>query len=206
MRWSPQTFRLMLVTQKGTQKTQDYLDFVEKAVKGGVTCVQMREKSLSYEDKKTFIFALKEVLSCVPLIINDEVSLAQWTDGVHLGQSDGGIEEARLFLGPDKIIGQTINTEHEMRASRSLPLNYVGLALFLTPNKPNLTNAWGVQGLKKMTQLSVHPVVAIGGIEPNCTQEIIQNGASGVAAIGAFLREDPQRVAQKFRQAMEYSA
>jgi thiamine-phosphate pyrophosphorylase len=193
---------LMLVTHKGTEPTGPYLDFVRRCVEAGVTCVQLREKSLSPDDLYDFGSALKELLDAnnIPLIINDRVELCLALDaaGVHLGQSDGDVVEARSVLGPNKIIGLTVNHLEEVKNSRQQPIDYLGVsAIFPTHHKANVENVWGLEGLRQAARVACHPTVAIGGIDENNAFQVIEAGADGIAVIGALHRaRDPEGVAR----------
>lgn len=182
---------LTLVTDKKNTSTPSYLEWIQQCIKGGVTCVQLREKLIPYEELLLFGRALKSILdkSNIPLIINDYVDLCIQLDaaGVHLGQSDGDPIKARAMLGPHKIIGISTNTLTQVNNAKTLPVDYLGVgAIFPTENKPDIQTIWGLDGLKQAAQISDHPLVAIGGINENNVQSVISSGANGVAAIGAF--------------------
>lgn len=182
-------YQLMLLTQ--WQQQPDYMQFVTRCVRAGVTCVQLRDKHLSSAALYTLATQLKTQLApyAVPLIINDDVDLALAVDahGVHLGQSDGDIETARTKLGNDKIIGLSVNSLAELEQANTLPIDYVGIgAIFPTRNKPDIKTIWGINGLHQACALSHHPVVAIGGINSRNAQAVIAAGAQGIAAIDAF--------------------
>ncbi|CZF85244.1 Thiamine-phosphate synthase [Grimontia marina] len=142
-------YRLYLVTDD--QQDLDTLkNVVSEAVAGGVTMVQVREKQ---GDVMAFIERAKAVKAIlagtgVPLIINDrvDVALAVDADGVHLGQSDMPAEIARDLIGPDKLLGLSIETEAQLEEADSLPVDYLGLsAIFATPTKTNINKEWGVR-------------------------------------------------------------
>lgn len=182
---------LTLVTNKGNAPTEPYLQFIKACVKAGVTCVQLREKSLSHKELFQFGFSLKCLLdkSEIPLIINDDVDLCIKLDasGVHLGQSDTEIRKARSILGLNKIIGLSVNTIQQVQNSNKQPIDYIGVgAIFPTNNKPDIETIWGLDGLKKTSLIASHPIMTIGGIDENNALSVINGGASGIAAIGAF--------------------
>lgn len=184
-------FRLTFVTNKGRFPLQNYLDLVRECVKAGITSVQLREKELSDDELFFFGKTLKELLDStqIPLIVNDrpDLCLQLNASGVHLGQKDGNPLKARQILGPDKIVGLSVNTLTQVVHANSLPLNYVGLgAIFPTKNKPNVETVWGLEGLRNAFKLASHPIIAIGGINENNARSVINSGAQGVAAIGFF--------------------
>lgn len=202
-------YQLTLVTNKGNTPLAPYLKFIEGCLKGGITCVQLREKSLSEEELLVFGTALKGLLDLydVPLIVNDNVELCikLKAAGVHLGQSDMAVQKARAALGPDKMIGLSVNTIDQVQGSINLPIDYIGVgAIFSTRNKPDIETLWGLDGLKKAAHLAAHPIVAIGGIDENNALSIMHAGGHGIAAIGAFHEAaDPISTTQKLIQIIQ---
>jgi thiamine-phosphate pyrophosphorylase len=184
-------WRLTLVTNKNNISIATYLEFVEACLKAGITCVQLREKSLPQKELFYFGSKLKSLLDLynVPLIVNDDIDLCIKLDafGVHLGQSDTEITAARFALGADKIIGLSVNTIEQVQSSLSLAIDYIGVgAIFPTNNKPDVATIWGLHGLQQASLASPYPVVAIGGIDASNVFSVINSGADGIAAIGAF--------------------
>ncbi|MEF9496605.1 thiamine phosphate synthase [Chlamydia sp. 04-14] len=184
-------FKLILITNRQNSPIEGYLDFVSECVQSGVTAVQLREKELSHREILSFGEALKSILDPleIPLIISDSVSVCLDLDasGVHLGQTDGDVIEARELLGPDKIIGWNVNTLDQLLNANTLPIDYLGLsAMFATQNKPDATNLWGFSGLEQAVSLCEHPIIAIGGIDESNAAEVVEAGAAGIAAIGVF--------------------
>lgn len=182
---------LTLVTNKNDTPIESYLEFVKTCVKAGVSCVQLREKKVSQDCLLQFGLRLKSLLDSfnIPLIINDDVNLCLTLNaaGVHLGQSDCDVIAARAILGPDKRIGLSVNTLQQIHDSKAMPIDYLGLgAIFPTANKPNIETIWGLEGLKKASAIASHPIIAIGGIEHHTLKSVINHGAAGIAAIGAF--------------------
>ena len=199
-----QELRLCLVTNIGDRPLSQYIDFIKKAIAGGVTMVQLREKSIGYEKMKARAIALQDILRPlnIPLIINDFVELAAEADadGAHVGNSDMSALIAREKLGPNKIIGVSIESLQDIENANKLPINYVAAsALFPSITKLNCKTFWGIDGLKKIVEKSIHPVIAIGGIKPCYVQDIINTGAAGVAVISAIHdAKDPYKAARSF--------
>ena len=195
-------YKLMLVTNKNDQALDKYLNFIAACIKSGVTSVQLREKNLSLDALLEFGRKLQSVLKTfsIPLIVNDRVDIAYEldADGVHLGQSDGCVLEARQKLGKDKIIGLTIEHKEQIEVSNKLPINYIGVSsIFPTGSKEDIVTVWECKGLKQVAQISKFPVVAIGGIDETNVSDVIKAGADGIAAIGAFhTTRDPSNVVQ----------
>lgn len=200
-------YRLYLVTDD-RQSVDTLQHVVREAVLGGVTMVQVREK---HGDVRAFIEraeAVKAVLrgSGVPLIINDrvDVALAVNADGVHLGQSDMPATYARHLLGPERLLGLSVETEQQLFESESLPVDYLGLsAIFATPTKTDLKKHWGIAGLKRALGVSSRPIVAIGGINQGNLPEISRTGVHGVALVSAICDAPcPQTAARELGRIM----
>ncbi|MEZ8408246.1 thiamine phosphate synthase [Vibrio splendidus] len=191
-------YKLYLVTDD--QQDLETLKFVvEQAVAGGVTMVQVREK---HGDVRAFIEraqAVKSILvgSGVPLIINDrvDVALAVDADGLHLGESDMPAVLARQLIGPDKILGLSIETEQQLQEADSLPIDYIGLsALFATPTKPNLKKHWGYEGIQMALKTTKLPIVGIGGINESNIPQLVESGIHGLVLVSAICHaEDPKQ-------------
>lgn len=199
-----ETLKLCLVTQINDQPLKHYMNFLQEAIKGGISSVQFRDKNDSYSNKRDTAHALKIFLSFfnIPLIINDNVELAKEIDaaGVHLGQSDLHPLKARQLLGPDKIIGWSVETYHDLESANELDcIDYIAAsAIFTSRSKPDCKTIWGLEGLQSITQTSKHPVVAIGGIDTSNIRQIIMHGAIGCAVISAIHdNSSPQIAASK---------
>ncbi|MUJ39277.1 thiamine phosphate synthase [Aliivibrio fischeri] len=194
-------YTLYLVTDE-KQDIDTLCHVVAEAVKGGVTMVQVREK---HGDVRAFTqrsLAIKEILkdSGVPLIINDrvDVALAVQADGVHLGQSDMPAQIARQLIGPDMILGLSVENETQLRKAQELPVDYLGIsAIFSTPTKTNIIKEWGVQGLAFAVKESQLPLVAIGGINDSNIRAIVDTGVDGIALVSAICHaSSPKQASQ----------
>jgi len=145
--------------------------------------------------------------SGVPLIINDrvDVALAVDADGVHLGQSDMPATLARQLLGPDKLIGLSVENEQQFEQAQSLPVDYLGLsAIFATPTKTNTVKHWGLDGLNWAMARSRLPMVAIGGLNTSNIGAVAQTGVQGIALVSAISHApDPQQAARDLRLLIE---
>lgn len=198
-------YRLYLVTDDH-QDDAAMVKVVSQAVAAGVTMVQVREK---HGDVRAFINRaqlVKQVLSGsnVPLIINDrvDVALAVDADGIHLGQSDMPAEFARQLLGPDKIVGLTVECMAELQQAQSLPVDYLGISsVFATTTKTDIKQEWGLTGLAEANNCSNLPLVAIGGINLNNTTAVLATGVAGIALVSAICHQDDVTLAtQQFLQ------
>jgi thiamine-phosphate pyrophosphorylase len=203
----PDALKLCLVTQLDHQDIDQYCFLLKQAIQGGVSCIQFRDKNkASANQTEQKARALKEFLApfAIPFIINDRVTLAHKinADGVHLGQEDCSPLEARSILGPDKIIGYSIETLEQLEAANQLScIDYVAAsAVFPSKSKNNCKTIWGLAGLKQLAQFSKHPVIAIGGINQANAHQIIAHGASGIAVISAIHEaQDPKLAAYQLR-------
>ena len=141
--------RLYLVTDQPSLKGRSLVDVVQAAVRGGVTCVQLREKHASSRDFYAQAVALMNLLAPlnIPLIINDrlDIALACGAQGVHLGQSDLPVQAARKLLPPEVFIGWSVESMEDVELSATLPLDYLGVSpVFATPTKSDTATPWGL--------------------------------------------------------------
>ncbi len=182
---------------------------VNKAIWGGITHVQLREKKASTPEILQVGKMLKKILEPknIPLIINDriDIALALDADGVHLGQSDRSYCEAGHLLGPKKIIGLTVENSFQVKKANKYFLDYVGIGpIFKTLSKLDAPSPMGLSQLKNLCSLSQHPVIAIGGINTRNASSILAAGAAGIAVISAICNaNDPEKTTQEFRKIIE---
>ena len=202
-------WRLYLVTERSLARGRSIAWLVEAAVRGGVTAVQLREKSCPTSDFVQLGRELKKLLAShqVPLIVNDRVDLALeiGADGVHIGQHDMDSGRARRLLGPDAIIGLSIETVEQARAAVSLDVDYLGVGpVFATATKMDAAPPLGLAALARVRAISRHRVVAIGGIGLENARQAIHSGADGVAVVSAICAAgDPERAARDLRQSID---
>jgi len=194
--------KLYLVTDDAACLGRDFFWVVEEAVKGGVTMVQLREKSLGTHAFMERAKRLMDLLQPygVPLIINDRVDIAQaiQADGVHVGQSDMPYSRVKEMLGPGKIIGISAEKAEDVFAAESCDISYLAVSpLFATPSKTDTLTPWEIEGLKWVRKNSRHPLVVIGGLNQRNVFEAIQNGAEGIAVISAICSAPSPRVAAR---------
>ena len=194
--------RLYLVTDSDLCLGRSLEEVVCEAVKGGVTMVQLREKSASTRTFVELAQRLKPVCEAagVPLIINDrlDVALAVDADGVHIGQSDMPYEVARRILGPDKIIGLSVENFDDLERANALDVDYVGISpVYGTPTKTDTAEPFGLEGLRRAVELSVHPTVAIGGMNASTVGDVMAVGADGVAVVSAICSAPSPREATR---------
>lgn len=183
--------KLYLVTDRELSRGRTLEEVVSEAVAGGITIVQLREKDASTGEFVELAMRLKEILKPynIPLIINDrvDVALAVDADGVHIGQSDMAYKDARRLLGPDKIIGLSVESFSDIEAANALDVDYIGISpVYGTPTKTDTAEPFGLEGLRKAVEMSVHPAVAIGGMNAATIAEVMAAGADGVAVVSAI--------------------
>lgn len=203
--------RLCLVTNMQNQPFDLYKRVLLKAIQGGITSVQLREKTKDLNEFRKLALQVKATLRPfnIPLIINDHVEIAKEVDAdaVHIGQSDIAPQDARRILGPTKTIGLSIESLQELAIANQLTcIDYIGAsAVFPSKTKPDCKTIWGLNGLQQITELSKYPVVAIGGINLGNIASIIDNGAYGVAVIGAIHNHDPRKSAAELINEIDYA-
>lgn len=202
-------YRLILISQKQNIPTVQYLEFIKKCCDGGITSLQLREKSLSFAELVVLGQALLDILCPygIPLVINDFPLLAKELQSqyLHLGQKDGAISNA-LGVIPRAQIGVSIDSLENMHVANAVPsLAYVtASAVFPSANKHNIQTIWGLEGLKKLSSISKHPLTAIGGITLQNVPDVIRHGARGIALIGAIHdAENPYKTAKEFRNILD---
>ena len=204
-RLNPDALRLYLVTDQSLMRGRPLADVVAAAVQGGVSCVQLREKNLGSRDFLAQALMLKKLLAPqrVPLVINDriDIALACGAEGVHLGQSDLPVAQARQQLPPQVFIGWSVETMSDVLQSATLPLDYLGVSpVFATPTKTDTGTAWGLEGLALVRAATALPLVAIGGMHAGNARQVLRAGADGLAVVSALCAaDDPQAAAAGLR-------
>ena len=197
---------LYLVTDRKLSLGRSIEQVVEEAIKGGVTMVQLREKDCSMWEFISIAISLKQLLkpTRIPLIINDnvDVALAVDADGLHIGQGDTPYREARRLMGPNAIIGISVENDQQALEANQWDLDYIGISpVFLTSTKTDTAAALGLEGIARIKTLCRHPAVAIGGINLQNIGKIIAAGADGVAVVSAICSAvDPRAAARQLHQ------
>ena len=208
MNITAEQLRLYAVTDRAWVGRKTLPQQVEAALKGGATCVQLREKNLA--DSSILAEAREISALCkqyrVPFILNDNVALAAQcgADGVHLGQEDMDPAEARRILGPDAIIGVSAHNVAEAKAAVAAGADYLGCgAMFATTTKTNVT-ALPKETLRAICAAVGVPVVAIGGISKQNLLSLAHCGEAGVALVSAiFAAEDIEEECRELRKLAE---
>ena len=192
---------LYLVTDN-SDDVEKFLNTIEEGIKGGVTVVQIREKTADTLEFYNLALKVKEITTKydVPLIINDrvDVALAIDADGVHVGQSDMPCSVTRRLIGEDKILGVSAATIEEAKNAEKDGADYIGTgAVFPTATKddaPKITK----KDLKEIVDSINIPVVAIGGITLENASQLNDTGIAGLSVVSAIMSsENPKESSEK---------
>lgn len=181
---------LYAVTDRAWVGKQTLMEQVEDAIKGGITCVQLREKELDQEAFLAEAMEMKALCSRygVPLIINDNVEIAIKcnADGIHVGQKDMETGSVRSLVGDNIIIGVSVQTVEQALAAEKAGADYLGVgAVFSTKTKLD-ANTISHETLKEICKSVSIPIVAIGGISKSNILELSGTGVDGVALVSAI--------------------
>jgi len=195
-------YSLYLVADRSFLGERDLLSEVRKAVKGGATVVQLRDKEMPGRPFYELALALKnELMSLnIPLIINDrlDIALAVDADGIHLGQSDIPVSVARRLLGPDRLVGLSVGDIGELKKGVEEGADYFGLGpVYYTDTKKDIIQPTGLAFLQQCRNMTGLPLVAIGGINGENIARIKETGVDGIAVISAILGSDDVEAAAR---------
>lgn len=197
MRIEKETVTLYAVTDRNVINDKVYPTLykaVEAALQGGATCIQLREKDLSFDDflKEAENIHTLTIKYNVPLIINDNVELAKVcnAEGVHLGQGDMDVKSARRILGEDKIIGVSAHNVEEALAAEQDGADYLGSGSVFLTNTKNDVSLLSFDVLREICKHVSIPVVAIGGITGQNIGFLTATGVSGIAVVSSVFGAD----------------
>jgi thiamine-phosphate pyrophosphorylase len=167
---------------------------VKQALDAGCRIIQYREKNKSLDEMVTEAKELKQPCDGKAVfLIDDRVDVASAVDadGVHIGQDDISVSDARKILGDDKIIGLTVHNEMEAARAELLGVDYIGLApIFKTDTKEDSGFPCGLEVVKRVRDITSLPLVAVGGINKENVVDVIRAGADGVVAVSSVLDSD----------------
>lgn len=192
---------LYAITDRRWLNKETLYDQVKKVLDGGATFIQLREKEL---DKKSFLKEAKEIKKLckeynVPFVVNDDIDIAieADVDGVHVGQDDMNVSTVRAKLGPNKIIGVSVQTVEQALLAEKNGADYLGVgAIFPTHSKKD-TISVSYETLKEICKTVNVPVVAIGGINKDNLMNLKQSGICGIAVISALFAQQDIKEATK---------
>jgi thiamine-phosphate pyrophosphorylase len=199
----PSSWDVYLVTDRGLSRGRSTLEVVQASVYGGVSVVQLREKDLPTRRFYEEGLKIREFLKShgVPLIINDRIDLALAldADGVHVGQDDMPVRIARRILGPDKILGLSLNEPEQIDRAALEHADYLAVSpVFHTATKEDITSPWGLEGVSEARLRTELPLVGIGSMNHENARAVIKAGADCIAVVSAIVSaDDPQRAARR---------
>ena len=201
MRFDRKDLLLYLVTDRSWLGEDSLAGQVETAVSAGVTCVQLREKELPFEEFLAQASSVKAVTDRhrIPFLINDSVEVMEAVDadGIHVGQSDMAASTLRKRIGPDRILGVSVETVEQALIAEAQGADYLGVgAMFPTSTKADADSV-SFEALKAICNAVKIPVVAIGGITSANLQELKGSGIAGIAVISAILAKKDITAATK---------
>ena len=191
---------LYVITDRGLSLGRDLIFTVEEAIRGGASVIQLREKNISTGEFVELAKQVREITLATNtvFIVNDrvDVALASDADGVHLGQDDMDIKDARKIMGDEKIIGLSISSYEEFSAAKNLPVDYFGIGpVYPTSSKDDASEPVGVDFIKKIHAETDLPLAAIGGISRENAGDVIRAGASSICVISAVMSAPDIRLA-----------
>jgi thiamine-phosphate pyrophosphorylase len=185
---------------------EDPEPLLHAALTGGVDIVQLREKSLPRRETELSALTFRRLCDTFSalFIVNDDPDLARAcnADGVHVGQDDMPVEEARAILGPDAIVGLSTHSEEQIAAAAERPADYISVGpIWETPTKEGRPGV-GLGLVSHAAEATSLPFFAIGGIDPSNAEEVVRAGARRICVVRAIRdAEDPTAIAERLRGA-----
>jgi thiamine-phosphate pyrophosphorylase len=202
--------RLYLVCD-GSPGGRELADVLARALAGGVDVVQLRDKTLGDDDLLAAARVARDAChgAGALFLVNDrpDLAVAAGADGVHVGQDDVPVAEARRLVGDDLLIGLSTHTPDQVDAARGVAVDYIGVGpVHATPTKPGRP-AVGLDLVRYAAPRAAVPFFAIGGIDVDNVGEVVAAGARRVAVVRAItLAQDPEGAARGLRAAVEAEA
>jgi len=186
--------RLYGILDLGYVQPAEIVRVASKMVDGGVDILQLRAKAFIPEDVRWFAEQIHPVTSAagVPFVINDfpEVAAAVGAEGIHVGQDDVGVEQAREVAGYRTMVGKSTHSATQAMAAAAEDTDYLGFGpLFATPTKPAYTPI-GVQEIRTVHEMIKKPIFCIGGIKLENLGAVIEAGARRVVIVSGILQTD----------------
>lgn len=200
-------WRLYVIVDRSAAKGRDLLRITEQAIRGGADVIQLRDKAAlagSLAEEGARLLAVTKAAG-VPLIINDRVDVAAaiGADGVHVGQDDLPVAEARRILGPGKLIGTSTHSLQQALDADTEPIDYLAVGpIYPTPTKPDSPFV-GLALIGQVASRITHPMVAIGGIDEGTLPDVLAAGARCVAVVRAVCgADDPETAVRRLKKFM----
>jgi thiamine-phosphate pyrophosphorylase len=191
-------FKLYAITGEQFHQGRDLIEVMEEAILGGVDIIQLRDKKSKKIDVLKKAQALRELTKKhgVTFIVNDhiDVALAVDADGIHVGQDDLPLKEARKVMGPDKIIGISTHKIEEAREAEKGGADYIGVGpIFETQSKEDVVDPVTTTYIQQVAEEITIPFVAIGGIKLHNVDQVLAAGAKRVCMISEIVGADDVR-------------
>ena len=208
MKCAKEMMRLYAVTDRAWVGRQSLYEQVESALKGGVTCVQLREKELPEEYFLAEAMEISELCRRygIPFFINDnvDIALACHADGIHVGQEDLDAAQVRQRVGDGMMIGVSVHCVEEALEAVKQGADYLGVgAMFATSTKTDV-DVLPMETLRDICAAVDIPVVAIGGISRDNISQLSNTGVDGVALVSAiFAADDIENECRQLRKLAE---
>lgn len=195
-------YSVYLVTDRELARGRTTLEIAAAAIRGGVSCIQLREKTCSTREFIDEALAIRSLLARhgIPLIINDrvDVALAVKADGIHLGQKDMPCSMARQLIPESMIVGISVESLDDAIAAQKDGADYLGVSpIYSTPTKTDTAQPLGLEGLRSIRSEVDLPLVGIGGLNADNAEAVIHNGADGVAVVSAIVAADDPEAATR---------
>ena len=182
---------LYLVTNRDGMSDEEFFEKIENALKGGVTLVQLREKTAPAREVIDLAKKLKNLCHSydVPLLVDDrvDIALAAGLDGVHLGADDMDVADARRILGNDKIVGSTAKSVDWAIDEEKKGADYLGVGAIYDTTTHVKTRRTSVETLREINDSIDIPTVAIGGLKLDNLDILKDSGASGISVVSAIM-------------------
>ena len=196
---------LYLVTNRNKLTDEEFFKTVEESLKGGVTLVQLREKTAPVREVIELAKKLKELCHSynVPLLVDDrvDIALAADLDGVHLGNEDMDVADARRILGTDKIVGSTAKNLDWAIAEEKKGADYLGVGAIFETKTHVKTTRTSVETLREINDNISIPTVAIGGLNYDNIDILKGSKAKGISVVRAIMdSKDPYEDAKKLKE------
>jgi thiamine-phosphate pyrophosphorylase len=199
---------LYVITDENLLKWKNIALAVEEAILGGATIIQYRAKSKTSKEMYEEAILIKKICDRykIPFIVNDrvDIALAVNADGVHVGQDDLHPEVVRRIIGFEKILGYSTKNLEQVKIANRLPIDYIGFgSIFPTKTKSDIVLN-SLEILKEAIELSIQPVVAIGGINETNVDKVLEVGCKNIAVVSAIfkgnnIKENAKKLKEKIK-------
>ncbi len=199
-------FGLYVVLGQEFSRGRDFIEVAKKAIAGGAGAIQLRDKFMGKRELLPWAYRIRELTQehGVTMIMNDhlDIALAVGADGVHLGQDDFPIPEARQITGPDFIIGASTHSLEQAQRAVEEGVSYINIGpIFSTGTKKTSVDPVGPELITQVTKIVSHPFTVMGGIKLHNVDELLKRGARRIAVVTAVVgADDIQKAARQFTE------